>query len=187
MDPSSYIGYYHEFMLKDRPHLCQYMPPCKDARRLVADPPNEPNFYRINRQYPLDGEAPAQEAVDSPPAKRARGDSTTLPQGLTLSAASLGSPVMSVTSAPVATGVAAPTPAALLGLIGQAATAPASPTPPKLLSLLEAQNQQRQAEEERAMLVAALLRQQNQVPIPPPVPSSNEAVLSAVLGLLTPH
>ena len=175
-------------MLKDRPHLCQYMPPCKDARRLVADPLNEPNFYRISRQYPLDGEAPAQEAVDNPPAKRARSDSIALPQGLALGAASLGSPVMSVTSAPVATGVPGPTPAALLGLIGQAATAPASPSPPTLLSLLEAQNQQRQVEKQVAMIVTALLQQkQNQAPIPPPVRSSNEAVLSAVLGLLTPN
>ena len=172
-------------MLKDRPHLCQYMPPCKDARRLVADPLNEPNFYRISRQYPLDGEAPAHEAVDSPLAKRARSDSTALPQGLALGATSLGSPVMPVLSAPVANVVETPTPAALLGLIGQTSTTPA-PSPATLLSLLESQNKQQETEKQRAMLLAALLQQQppqNQVLTPPPVPSSNEAVLSAVLGL----
>eukprot|EP00977_Amphora_coffeiformis_P003360 scaffold621_cov157-Amphora_coffeaeformis.AAC.2 len=45
--------YYHQYMLKDRPHLCQYMPRAKDARRVVADPQNEPNLYHITELYPL--------------------------------------------------------------------------------------------------------------------------------------
>jgi hypothetical protein len=45
--------YYHEFMLRGLPHLCKYMPTPKDARRLIADPQNEPNFYEISKKYPL--------------------------------------------------------------------------------------------------------------------------------------
>ena len=41
-------------MLKDRPHLCRYMPRCKNARRIVADPDNEPNFYNIGQLFPLE-------------------------------------------------------------------------------------------------------------------------------------
>ena len=47
------LGYYHEFMLRGRFHLCQYMPRCKDARRLDADPVNEPDFYAISAKYPV--------------------------------------------------------------------------------------------------------------------------------------
>ena len=58
-------GYYHELMLKDRPHLCQFMPKAKDARRLVADPTNEPNFYKISQEYPLssNGEDPPAATI----------------------------------------------------------------------------------------------------------------------------
>ena len=58
-------SYYNEFMLRDRPHLCQYMPKRKDARRLVADPANEPHFYMISRQYPLDGYIPDDKIKDT--------------------------------------------------------------------------------------------------------------------------
>ena len=182
-------GYYHEFMLKDRPHLCQYMPPCKDARRLVADPNNEPNFYRISRQYPLDGEAPIESAVDSPLVKRMRSDSMSLPQGLALGAAALvGAPVMPVMAAPGAAGLlGAPSPAALLGLVNPNA-APVTPVLDQraaLLSILEAQNKQREEEKHRALLAAALMQQQQRqhaVAMPSPAPSHGEA-LAAVLGL----
>ena len=50
----SMTGYYHEFMLQGCPHLCQYMPKRKDARRQVPDPANEPNFYAIADRFPLD-------------------------------------------------------------------------------------------------------------------------------------
>lgn len=46
-------GYYHEFMLRGRFHLCRYMPRCKDARRLDADPTNEPDFYKISASFPV--------------------------------------------------------------------------------------------------------------------------------------
>lgn len=65
-------GYYHEFILRGRPHLTVYMPRRKDARRLVADPSNEVDLYKISRQYPLDA-PPA--AVSEPTAKRPRLDS----------------------------------------------------------------------------------------------------------------
>ena len=45
-------------MLRGRFHLCQYMPPKRDARRLVADPDNEPDFYRISETFPVDEETP---------------------------------------------------------------------------------------------------------------------------------
>lgn len=40
-------------MLEGRFHLCDFMPRCKDARRLDADPDNEPNFYNITEIFPL--------------------------------------------------------------------------------------------------------------------------------------
>ena len=184
-------GYYHEFMLKDRPHLCQYMPPCKDARRLVADPKNEPNFYRISRQYPLDGEAPPSDEVtniiDQPAAKRARSDSMALPQGLVM-----GTP--SFTTAPLMgqsgiANVGGPSPAALLGLMqGGASNVPDVSNinqTAALLSILEAQNKRRQEQEQqRAMLAAALLQQQQRnQPAGSPVPSNNSS-LSAMLSML---
>ena len=45
----SLTGYYHELMLRGHSHLCQFMPRCRDARRLSADPDNEPDFYCINQ------------------------------------------------------------------------------------------------------------------------------------------
>uniref|UniRef100_A0A7S3LFR8 HSF-type DNA-binding domain-containing protein n=1 Tax=Amphora coffeiformis TaxID=265554 RepID=A0A7S3LFR8_9STRA len=45
--------YYHECMLRGMPHLTKYMPPGRDARRLMADPDNEPDFYSIDRLFPL--------------------------------------------------------------------------------------------------------------------------------------
>eukprot|EP00977_Amphora_coffeiformis_P026020 scaffold23644_cov183-Amphora_coffeaeformis.AAC.4 len=66
--------YYHEFMLKGRPHLAQYMPKRKDARRLVTDPANEPDFYKISNQYPLDLSIDGASTRE-PAAKRARMDS----------------------------------------------------------------------------------------------------------------
>ena len=40
-------------MLRGRPHLLKYMPKPKDARRLIADPVNEPDFYAISEKYPV--------------------------------------------------------------------------------------------------------------------------------------
>lgn len=47
-------GYYHEFFLRNRFHLCQYMPRPKDYRRLIADPDNEPDFYEMSLRHPLE-------------------------------------------------------------------------------------------------------------------------------------
>lgn len=41
-------------MLRGRLHLCDFMPRSKDARRLDADPANEPDFYSITEIFPLD-------------------------------------------------------------------------------------------------------------------------------------
>ena len=58
-----WLGYYHELMLKGCPHLAQFMPRCKDARRLDADPPNEPDFYSINVLFPLKEQSPGGIAL----------------------------------------------------------------------------------------------------------------------------
>jgi hypothetical protein len=44
------------------------MPEAKDARRLISDPKNEPDFYRISALYPLpiQGAVPIQEVVETP-------------------------------------------------------------------------------------------------------------------------
>lgn len=168
-------------MLNNRPHLCQYMPPFRDARRLVADPANEPNFYRICRQYPLDTSAQEQfDALNGTAAKRPRNDSAVLPEGMALGAAAIGgveaTPAMSPSAA---------APAALLALISQNAS-PVTPSPPAmsptaaLLSLLAAQKKKKREQEQQAALIAAAL---SQVPTPT-APPSNADALTAVLGLL---
>ena len=40
-------------MLRGMPHLTKYMPRAKDARRLLPDPENEPDFYQISQRFPL--------------------------------------------------------------------------------------------------------------------------------------
>ena len=171
-------------MLKDRPHLCQYMPRRKDARRLVADPQNEPNFYRISRQYPLDGDTTAEGALELPATKRPRNDTTALPQDLALGGAVLGA--LSTLSG---TGLlcAAPTPSNQFGM--NSSSAVSSPLASvseaaTLLKVLEAQNKQREEEKQRALLAAALLQQQVTTQVPQPAPVSSNDALAAVLGLL---
>jgi hypothetical protein len=39
--------------MRGLPHLIEYMPESKDARRLVPDPENELDFYAISSKYPL--------------------------------------------------------------------------------------------------------------------------------------
>jgi len=46
-------SYYHECMLRGMPHLCKFMPEPRDARRLIPDPDNEPDFYAITKNFPL--------------------------------------------------------------------------------------------------------------------------------------
>lgn len=45
--------YYHECFLRGMPHLCEYMPKHKNARHLIPDPDNEPDFYRLSKLFPL--------------------------------------------------------------------------------------------------------------------------------------
>ncbi|GKZ00676.1 hypothetical protein MPSEU_001019700 [Mayamaea pseudoterrestris] len=47
-------AYYHESLLRGRPHLLKFMPEPKDARRLIPDPENEPDLYSISKLYPLE-------------------------------------------------------------------------------------------------------------------------------------
>jgi hypothetical protein len=42
-----------QFFLRGLPHLCQYMPQPRDARRLIPDPENEPNFNAISQMWPV--------------------------------------------------------------------------------------------------------------------------------------
>lgn len=171
------------------------MPPCKDARRLVADPKNEPNFYRISRQYPLDGSAPVSEATeDLPQAKRLRGHSVAVPQGFALGTNMLaGAPMGFVPNQAGIAGLGAPSPGAMLlmphpqqqqlntGVSNQAAA---------LLSILEALNQQQQKEKEKqqhAVLAAALMQQQQQSvaqDFSSAGNNNNNNALAAVLGML---
>jgi hypothetical protein len=43
-------------MLRGMPHLIKYMPESRDARRLIPDPENEPDFYAISKNYLLPGD-----------------------------------------------------------------------------------------------------------------------------------
>jgi hypothetical protein len=40
-------------MLRGLPHLAKYMPEARDARRLLQDQENEPDFDRISKAFPL--------------------------------------------------------------------------------------------------------------------------------------
>eukprot|EP00977_Amphora_coffeiformis_P023837 scaffold14501_cov163-Amphora_coffeaeformis.AAC.2 len=52
-------------MLKGFYHLPQFMPRCKDARRLDADPKNEPDFYSISVLFPLKDPSPLPQVEQS--------------------------------------------------------------------------------------------------------------------------
>jgi hypothetical protein len=57
--------------IRGLPHLIEYMPGSKDARRLIPDPENELDFYAISTKYPLpddpnfDTTSPYQESERS--------------------------------------------------------------------------------------------------------------------------
>jgi hypothetical protein len=42
-----------QLLLREVPHLAKYMPEAKDARRMIPDPDNEPDFERISKVFPL--------------------------------------------------------------------------------------------------------------------------------------
>jgi hypothetical protein len=46
-------------MLRGIPHIAKYMPEAKDARRMLPDPENEPDFERISKVFPLPDERAA--------------------------------------------------------------------------------------------------------------------------------
>jgi hypothetical protein len=46
-------------MLRGLPHLAKYMPEAKDARRMIPDPDNEPDFERVSKVFPLPDERAA--------------------------------------------------------------------------------------------------------------------------------
>ena len=59
--------------LRGMPHLCQYMPQPKNARHLIPDPENEPDFYHLSKILPLadqkqDIVIPAAASAKKPPA-----------------------------------------------------------------------------------------------------------------------
>ena len=141
-------------MLKGRPHLAQYMPKRKDARRLVTDPANEPDFYKISNQYPLripfgvDGATSSGESA----AKRARMDHHS---GFAAAAA----------ATPPVTQVAIPSVTSSLDGINNASV---------LMALLEAkrkqeEEQKQQQQQQQAVLqtVATLLQGAHQQQHPP--------------------
>ena len=63
-------------MLRGLPHLCQYMPRSKDARRLIPDPENEPNFEVISKAFPVPGcfieDRKEEPSAKPPPVESAR-------------------------------------------------------------------------------------------------------------------
>lgn len=61
-------------MLRGRPWLTGHMPKSKDARRLDADPDNEPDFYVISEKYPVEEPSPAVPAGASNQANSAAGN-----------------------------------------------------------------------------------------------------------------
>ena len=193
-------------MLKDRPHLCQYMPKRRDARRLVADPGNEPNFYKISEENPLSPQAGATApCTEDPCAKRARTDSFIMSQA----SPTMTQVAQAMAAAPLAnTAYPQTTNNILFGLVNQTAVAPAPPPNQitALLSLLEAQNKKREEEKKQQEAVATVMRmlqgqqhqqttqqpmmqqQPMQAPVVPqqqqPTQHVNAANLSVLMGLL---
>ena len=57
-----YLNFKLQLLLREVPHLAKYMPVAKDARRMIPDPDNEPDFERISKVFPLpDAQAAALE------------------------------------------------------------------------------------------------------------------------------
>lgn len=53
-------------MLRALPHLSKYMPEPKDARRLLPDPENEPDFYNISSLFPVPDDATSAKLKKNP-------------------------------------------------------------------------------------------------------------------------
>jgi hypothetical protein len=71
-----------QFFLRGLPHLANYMPESKDARRLIPDPENELDFYAVSSKYPFSDDPafkmpkPVEEADESK--KRAASEAGTV-------------------------------------------------------------------------------------------------------------
>ncbi|KAI2509157.1 DNA binding protein [Fragilaria crotonensis] len=61
--------YYNECFLRGMPWLCKYMPKPKNARLLIPDPENEPDFYTLSKVSPLPDQAQDESASPSVPKK----------------------------------------------------------------------------------------------------------------------
>lgn len=46
-------AYYHEYFLRDLTHLAKKMKRPKVAEKMSMDPDHEPDFYAIDREFPL--------------------------------------------------------------------------------------------------------------------------------------
>lgn len=68
--------YYHECFLRGMPWLCKYMPEPKNARLLIPDPDNEPDFYTLSKLFPLADQA--QDKILIPSAAKKHSSSTHL-------------------------------------------------------------------------------------------------------------
>jgi hypothetical protein len=57
---------YEQLFLQGLPHLVQYMPPPKDARRLHPDPKNEPDFYQGVTAVARSDDGPREPVPEAP-------------------------------------------------------------------------------------------------------------------------
>jgi hypothetical protein len=69
-----------QLMLRELPHLAKYMPEAKDARRMITDPRNEPDFERISKVFPLPDDRAA--VLELALAVRNAGDRTSAGTGM---------------------------------------------------------------------------------------------------------
>lgn len=145
-------------MLKGRPHLCQYMPRRKDARRQVADPTNEPNFYAISSRYPLT-ETP-RNATETLNTGTRHDHAAPVPMVATSSSSSL---LMGLAPPPPTIQPPAVSPI-LTATTACLATTPSNEVQRLLASILQAQKKQ---EEQRVLLALALFREQQNFPNAP--------------------
>ena len=61
---------FNQCFLRGLPHLSKYAPDQKDARRLIPDPENEPDLYKVSKTYPLP-DSKDHEKVEVPVQKQA--------------------------------------------------------------------------------------------------------------------
>lgn len=86
LSDSSCSIHFCQCMLRGLPHLTKYMPKPKDARRLIADPVNEPDFYAVSAEYPVPDVNGSRSSgkVILPEAENSRLKNILTPQGATM-------------------------------------------------------------------------------------------------------